>query len=59
MHLPTRRLGRTDMTPSAIGLGAWAIGGSWGPVNDKVSLKMLHAAVDAGVNFSFSLRPIP
>jgi aryl-alcohol dehydrogenase-like predicted oxidoreductase len=49
--LPTRRLGRTDMTPSAIGLGAWAIGGSWGPVDDEQSMKTLHAAVDAGVNF--------
>ena len=28
MVMPTRRLGRTDMTPSVIGLGAWAIGGS-------------------------------
>ncbi len=49
--MPTRRLGRTDMTLSAIGLGAWAIGGSWGPVDDAQSMKTLHAAVDAGVNF--------
>ena len=49
--MPTRRLGRTDMTPSAIGLGAWAIGGSWGPVDDAQSMRTLHAAVDAGVNF--------
>ncbi|MEO6223710.1 MAG: aldo/keto reductase [Vicinamibacterales bacterium] len=49
--MPTRRLGRTDMTLSAIGLGAWAIGGSWGPVDDEQSMKTLHAAVDAGVNF--------
>jgi aryl-alcohol dehydrogenase-like predicted oxidoreductase len=47
----TRQLGRTDMTPSVIGLGAWAIGGSWGPVDDAQSMKTLHAAVDAGVNF--------
>jgi aryl-alcohol dehydrogenase-like predicted oxidoreductase len=46
-----RRLGRTDMTVSAIGFGAWAIGGSWGPVDDDESLRALHAAVDAGVNF--------
>ncbi len=51
MLMPTRRLGRTDMSPSVIGLGAWAIGGSWGPVDDAQSLKTLHAAVDAGVNF--------
>ena len=46
-----RRLGRTDMTISAIGFGAWAIGGFWGAVDDEESMKALHAAVDEGVNF--------
>jgi aryl-alcohol dehydrogenase-like predicted oxidoreductase len=51
MLMPTRRLGRTDMTPSVISLGAWAIGGSWGAVDDEQSMRTLHAAIDAGVNF--------
>ncbi|MCG6925213.1 MAG: aldo/keto reductase [Acidobacteria bacterium] len=46
-----RLLGRTDMKVSAISFGAWAIGGTWGPVQDEDSMKALHAAVDAGVNF--------
>jgi len=46
-----RRLGRTNMKVSAISFGAWAIGGTWGPVEDKDSLRALHAAVDAGMNF--------
>jgi aryl-alcohol dehydrogenase-like predicted oxidoreductase len=46
-----RRLGRTDMRVSAISFGAWAIGGTWGPVDDSDSLRALHAAVDAGMNF--------
>ncbi len=46
-----RRLGRTDMRVSAISFGAWAIGGFWGPVDDAESMRALHAAVDAGVNF--------
>ncbi|MEP6917986.1 MAG: aldo/keto reductase, partial [Acidobacteriota bacterium] len=46
-----RRLGRTDMTVSAISFGAWAIGGSWGPVDDEASMAALHAAIDAGINF--------
>ncbi|HVO12956.1 MAG TPA: aldo/keto reductase [Vicinamibacteria bacterium] len=46
-----RRLGRTDMEVAAISFGAWAIGGTWGPVDDEQSMKALHAAVDAGVNF--------
>ena len=39
------------MRVSTIGFGAWAIGGSWGPVDDDASMRALHAAVDAGVNF--------
>jgi aryl-alcohol dehydrogenase-like predicted oxidoreductase len=46
-----RRLGRTDMHVSAVGFGAWAIGGNWGEVDDATSMEALHAAVDAGVNF--------
>lgn len=39
------------MTVSAISFGAWAIGGFWGPVDDEQSMRALHAAIDAGVNF--------
>jgi aryl-alcohol dehydrogenase-like predicted oxidoreductase len=46
-----RTLGRTDMKVSAISFGAWAIGGTWGPVDDEQSMRALHAAVDAGTNF--------
>jgi aryl-alcohol dehydrogenase-like predicted oxidoreductase len=49
--METRTLGSTGMQVSAISFGAWAIGGSWGPVDDAESLRALHAAVDAGVNF--------
>ena len=46
-----RQLGRTDMTVSAVSFGAWAIGGMWGAVDDEQSMRALHAAIDAGVNF--------
>src|SRR4029453_12137507 len=46
-----RRLGRTDMMVSTIGFGAWAIGGSWGEVDDEASMRALHAGIDAGMNF--------
>ena len=49
--MQVRRLGKTDLTVSEIGFGAWAIGASWGPTDDEVSLAAMHAAVDAGVNF--------
>lgn len=46
-----RRLGSTGYEVSAISFGAWAIGGSWGNVDDDESLKALHTAIDKGVNF--------
>jgi aryl-alcohol dehydrogenase-like predicted oxidoreductase len=46
-----RPLGRTGWDVSEISFGAWAIGGSWGEVNDDESMAALHAAIDAGVNF--------
>ncbi len=46
-----RDLGRTGWKVSAISFGAWAIGGTWGAVQDSESLAALHRAVDLGVNF--------
>ncbi len=46
-----RELGRTGFKVSTISFGAWAIGGTWGPVEDSESLAALHRAVDLGVNF--------
>jgi aryl-alcohol dehydrogenase-like predicted oxidoreductase len=46
-----RELGRTGWKVSEISFGAWAIGGSWGTVDDKESMAALHKAIDCGVNF--------
>jgi aryl-alcohol dehydrogenase-like predicted oxidoreductase len=46
-----RVLGRTGLEVSAVSFGAWAIGGSWGPVDDEESMRTLHTAIDSGVNF--------
>ena len=46
-----REFGRTGWKVSAISFGAWAIGGTWGKVDDKESLASLHRAIDLGVNF--------
>ena len=46
-----RELGRTGWKVSNISFGAWAIGGTWGRVNDDESLAALHCALDLGVNF--------
>lgn len=46
-----RELGRTGWKVSTISFGAWAIGGTWGSVQDEESLAALHRALDLGVNF--------
>jgi aryl-alcohol dehydrogenase-like predicted oxidoreductase len=46
-----RELGRTGWKVSTISFGAWAIGGTWGAVEDSDSLAALHRALDLGVNF--------
>ena len=51
MTMQYRELGRTGWKVSEISFGAWAIGGSWGAVDDSESLAALHRAVQLGVNF--------
>ena len=46
-----RPLGRTGFEVSEISFGAWAIGGSWGEVDDAESIAALNKAIDLGVNF--------
>ena len=45
-----RDLGRTGWKVSDISFGAWAIGGTWGSVDDTESLAALNSAIDCGVN---------
>jgi aryl-alcohol dehydrogenase-like predicted oxidoreductase len=46
-----RTLGRTGVSVSEIGFGAWAIGGSWGEQKEEDSTAALHRALDLGVSF--------
>ncbi|MEN8118144.1 MAG: aldo/keto reductase [Bacteroidota bacterium] len=55
-----RKLGRSGIEISAMGLGCWAIGGpitlqgmplGWGKVNDDESLRALEKGIEMGVNF--------
>ncbi|WP_459502966.1 aldo/keto reductase [Bacillus sp. C1] len=47
-----RTLGKTSLTVSEIGFGAWAIGGDeWGPVHDNHSIAAIKKAIECGVNF--------
>ena len=46
-----RELGRTGWKVSAISFGAWALGDSWGGMNDEDAYAALNRALDLGVNF--------
>ena len=46
-----RQLGRTGFKISTIGIGTWAMGSSWGAVDDSASLATLNRALDLGINF--------
>lgn len=51
MPLHTRPFGRTGWNIADIGFGAWAIGGSWGDVDEAQARDALRAALQAGTNF--------
>lgn len=46
-----RELGRTGWKVSTVSFGGWAIGDTWGHVDDNESLAALHRAAELGVNF--------
>jgi len=48
--VPTRRLGRTDQQVSILALGGAHIGRA-GREDEKLAIRMMHRAIDAGVNF--------
>jgi len=51
-----RKLGNSDLEITAIGVGAWAMGGggwafSWGPQDDNESIAAIRAAFEKGINW--------
>ncbi len=47
--MKTKTLGKTGPAVSALGLGAMAMSGMYGPSDRKESIATIHAALDAGV----------
>lgn len=51
-EIEKRRLGKSEIMVTKIGVGLWAVGGdAWGEVQDRESLDMISAALDLGINF--------
>ncbi|MBU6240127.1 MAG: aldo/keto reductase [Planctomycetes bacterium] len=53
---PTNLLGCSDLAITRLGIGAWAMGGggwafSWSHQDDAASIRAIHAALDAGMNW--------
>ncbi len=51
-----KRLGNSDLNTTALGVGAWAMGGGgwkfgWGEQDDSDSIGAIHAALEAGMNW--------
>lgn len=47
-----RQIGKSGLNASVIAFGAWAIGGwKWGGSDANESVRAIHSAVDAGINF--------
>ena len=60
----TRKLGRSEIKISPMGMGCWAIGGpfwsgetplGWGKVDDEESIRAIHTALEMGI--TFLIRP--
>ena len=59
-NTPNRKLGKSGIEVSPMGMGCWAIGGpwtflgrqaGWSKVDDAESIRAIHAAVERGVTF--------
>ena len=53
--MKTRKLGSTPLNLTTVGLGTWPMANTeefgWGPQDDKVSIKIIHRALELGINW--------
>jgi len=49
--METRTLGKSGIQVSAIGLGLMSMSGIYGNANDEESIRVIHYALDKGINF--------
>ena len=46
-----RKLGRQGLEVPALGLGCMGMSWAYGPTDDAESIRVLHRALDLGINF--------
>src|SRR5438094_9306210 len=51
MSMEMRSLGKSGIKVSAIGLGLMSMSGVYGNANDEESVRVIHYALDKGINF--------
>lgn len=52
-----KRVSKIDEPISAISIGCWNFGGDWDSSDEKKSIDIVHAAIDAGINL-FDVAPV-
>ena len=52
-----KKVAKIEDQISAIGVGCWNMGGDWDSSEEKTSIKVIHDAIDLGVNF-FDVAPV-
>ncbi len=52
-----RKVGKIAEKISVIGIGCWNFGGDWDSMDDKKSSRIIHAAIEKGINF-FDVAPV-
>ncbi|WP_213975344.1 aldo/keto reductase [Tepidanaerobacter acetatoxydans] len=52
-----KKVGKIKEEISAIGVGCWNFGGQWDTSNDENAIKIVHAAIDNGINL-FDVAPV-
>src|SRR6266567_4312773 len=50
-HMPQRRLGRSELVVSALGLGCMGMSEFYGSTDETESISTIHRAIELGINF--------